>query len=138
MKKRKELVSDMNELESQLRSLKKELDDLDRENVLSDFKKYLGKCYEERESFDKESQYRYFKFIYGIEESIPKLITLSISYWDADELNQELSSFTIENDTSFHPNPIYKNSCYEWIEIDKEIFLFHYKKVQDMLNLFFL
>jgi hypothetical protein len=132
MKKREELVSDMNELESQLRSLREELNNLDHENLLSDLKKYLGKCYEEKESFNKETEYRYFKFIFGIEESIPKLMTLSITYWDDKELSTELSYFNIELDSSFHPNSEF--SCYEWVEIDEDLFLSHYKIVQDRIN----
>ena len=55
-------------------------------------------------------------------------MTLSITYWD----DKELSSFNIELDLSFHPNS--KFSCYEWVEIDKELFLSHYKIVQDRIN----
>lgn len=126
METREEIHNKQKELRDQLDILKKQVQDMDREENIAEANKYLGKFYIEVQKYDHTQKYIRIYHVYGIEKTGScGLLTLAAHY------NQDHKGyFGIEDSTHFWPEPDSNDDLRnEYKEITMQEFDRHYAEV---------
>lgn len=124
--KRQEIVNRLHIADSELDSIRKELQAFDHDNKLKEASQYLGKYYKQKNEHHKESVD--VIFVHGIKEADCELLTICVRYWIGIDY-----IYTIENHYNFNPKQWDEEDKY--IEITKEEFIEHYNEAQRRIGL---
>lgn len=116
------------ELRKQISETQKLLDSFEYEERISEAKKYIGRCFEEKNNHPNREYIRCL-FVYGFDKESAENNSLLVSYWK----EYESSYFTLEHYGHFNPKN-WENED-EWQEITKEKFMEHYEQVQKRISM---
>lgn len=121
-KTREQLLSEYIETQNRLNLVSKELDKFDRDNKFSIAQTYLNRCF--KEVNDNENYVRCL-YVYAIDEDC-KLQTIDVDYNTTLDIYFEIRYYDM-----FDPQ---SRDDKNWIEIDREEFIQHYKSVQSLIT----
>ena len=129
METREEIVEQLTSIKNKEKELRQKLDSIDYESKLTEVEKNVGKYFLQLTGSDG-----YFRcaYVYGIDKTDCSPLVLDVYYWK----DQEKGWFAIEFNSTFSIKS-YDDSEDSWEEIEKEVFLEHYKEVQRRISLAF-
>lgn len=116
---REELVNELNSLREQQKKVRDKLDAFDYDEKFNKNSELVGRCFIESNIVNENSID--CVLVFGLEKETCNPLAIRIMYW-----KDNMFYFNIENYSYFS----YNDSNYNWIEINKDIFMEHYQEVQ--------